>query len=343
VADDHKKSKLGGPVSLADMERQFQDDDALARAINSALMDADEAISRVRGTNVDSDTPLPETPGKDVRLDGEEVEISEEEEEELDLPIEQEPPSAPKPATPPKPQPSRQHAPKPQGLREIEGESEPKLEPPPQIRSGAAGLDESETYERLLRVMAEFENYKKRVAREQEEFKHFATEKLLVSFLPLMDNFDRAISHAEIAENVTVLLDGVKMIQRQMRDILLKSGVRGFDSVGQRFDPAKHQAMQTKATRDIEPGCVAEEFQRGYFLHDRLIRPALVVVAEAPSANQAADAELPSLSDLAEIKLPEIGEAPGAEEEAIIEDLEVIEETDQDTDIEELVPVDEET
>lgn len=324
MADDRKTRKPPGPVSLVDMERQFQDDDALARAINSALMDADLALSRAR-----EKTP-PSADEGEIAFVTEEMEAADAaaSSPELDLPVESEPPPAPVP-------PPRRPSPPAQGLAPVEEAPEPRHEAPDRVRSGAASQAESDTYERLLRVMAEFENYKKRMVREQEDFKRFALEKLLLTFLPVMDNMERAISHSETAENMQVLLDGVKMIQRQMRDVMLKAGVRGFDSAGQRFDPTKHQAMQTRPAPDAEPGTVLEEFQRGYFLHDRLIRPALVVVAERHS-QAAVTTELPGL-----------GDAPlqdGGEE--IIEDLEPIEELEpvQDGelgDIEELQPVEE--
>lgn len=175
------------------------------------------------------------------------------------------------------------------GLAELPG-SEP--EAAPQKAEGATpSVREAELYDRLLRLAAEFENYKKRAAREREEYQRFALEKTILQLLPTLDNFERALSTNESAQATTpaALLDGVRMILRQLKDTLGRLGLRSFDSVNKPFDPAKHQAVLLRERADVAPGLVVEEYQRGYFLHERLIRPAMVVVSQSPAPKAAGE------------------------------------------------------
>jgi molecular chaperone GrpE len=134
-----------------------------------------------------------------------------------------------------------------------------------------------------VRVQAEFENFRKRVQKDKADTQQFATQGLARDLLPVMDNFERALAHADPSkgtEELTTVLQGIRMVQRQLTDILKKAGVEGFVSQGQPFDPHRHEAVaQVPATGEVQPGTVVEEHQRGYMHHDRLLRPALVVVA----------------------------------------------------------------
>ncbi|MHB8417362.1 MAG: nucleotide exchange factor GrpE [Myxococcales bacterium] len=140
-----------------------------------------------------------------------------------------------------------------------------------------------ETHERQLRAAADLENYKKRAVREREEAEKFAVGKLVKELLPVLDSFDRALEHAAVSAGGDALVQGIAATRKLLEDTLGKFGVRGFSAKGQPFDPTRHEAVQRIETADVPPGTVAQEVQRGYHLHDRLLRPAMVAVATAPS------------------------------------------------------------
>jgi molecular chaperone GrpE len=138
-----------------------------------------------------------------------------------------------------------------------------------------------EHYERLLRVAADFDNYKKRAAKEKEEWTKFANEDLMKATLPFIDNLERAVNHAEKVEDTGVLIEGVRLTIQQLLQSLNKFGLSSFDSVGKPFDPAMHEAILVVPTDQHEPNQVVEEFQKGYLLNDRLLRPASVSVSKS--------------------------------------------------------------
>jgi len=138
-------------------------------------------------------------------------------------------------------------------------------------------------YERLLRVAADFENYKKRVAKEKEEWMKFANEDLLKAILPFIDNLERAVNHAEKVKDTGVMIEGVRLTLQQLLQILNKFGVSSIESIGKPFDPTFHEAMLMVETDQHEPNQVMEEFQKGYLLNDRLLRPATVSVSKPPA------------------------------------------------------------
>lgn len=138
-----------------------------------------------------------------------------------------------------------------------------------------------------LRERAERDNYRKRMQREKEDLARFANENLLREFLPILDNLERAVSHAaKESENGTGLLEGVAMTVDQFKKVLEKFGVVAVDAVGQPFDPAWHEAMGQMESAEYPPNTVVQELQKGYTLNDRLLRPALVLVAKAPAPDQ---------------------------------------------------------
>jgi len=147
-------------------------------------------------------------------------------------------------------------------------------------------------HERTLRAMADLENFKKRAQREKEEVQKFGAEKLLKDFLPVLDNFDRALEHAKKGADLAGLETGVRMVRKLFEDTLGKHGVKGFESVGKPFDPNVHEAMQQMESADVPPNHVLQEIVRGFTLHERLVRPALVVIAKAKS--EAPPAEAPA-------------------------------------------------
>jgi molecular chaperone GrpE len=139
-----------------------------------------------------------------------------------------------------------------------------------------------ENYDRLLRVAADLENYKKRAAKEREEWTKFANEDVMKAILPFIDNLERAVNHAEKVTDTGVMIEGVRLTLQQVLQTLNKFGLASFESVGKPFDPAMHQAMIVVESDQHEPNRVVEEFQKGYLLNDRLLRPATVSVSKLP-------------------------------------------------------------
>ena len=139
-----------------------------------------------------------------------------------------------------------------------------------------------EYYDRLLRTAADLENYKKRAAKEKEEWTKFANEDLMKAILPFIDNLERAVNHAEKVMDTGVMIEGVRLTLQQVLQTLNKFGLAPFDSVGKPFDPAMHEAMLVVESDKHQPDWVVEEFQKGYLLNDRLLRPATVSVSKLP-------------------------------------------------------------
>jgi molecular chaperone GrpE len=147
-----------------------------------------------------------------------------------------------------------------------------------------------EAEERYVRLYAEFENYKKRTARENEDFRRYANEAVLKEMLPVLDNFERAVSHAKEADGAAGggLLEGVELIRRQFLDVLGKLGVTPIEAMGRPFDPQVHQAVSQREAADAAAGTVVDELQRGFLFRERVLRPAMVVVARGPQGDGAA-------------------------------------------------------
>ena len=144
--------------------------------------------------------------------------------------------------------------------------------------------------DRYLRTVAEFDNVRKRSVREREEYTRYANESLLRDILPVLDNLDRALQAAR-TEPATSLVTGVELIQRELLRVLEKFGVTPFTSVGQPFDPERHEAIARVQRPDLPDMSVAAETARGYLLHGRVLRPAMVTVAVAPDDSGASPAD----------------------------------------------------
>jgi molecular chaperone GrpE len=142
--------------------------------------------------------------------------------------------------------------------------------------------ESKENYERYLRQVAEVDNFKKRVNREKEDAIRYANENLIKDILPVIDNLERAIAHAQGGGNGKPLVEGVEMVLRGLLDVFSKYGVVQVPAVGEVFDPGKHEAMAQVESNQYEPNTVISEHHRGYLLRDRLLRPALVTIAKAP-------------------------------------------------------------
>lgn len=156
-------------------------------------------------------------------------------------------------------------------------------------------------HEKMLRSVADLENYKKRALKEKEEVQKFGVEKLLKDFLPVVDNFDRALDAAKSAADYDSFRKGVEMIRKLFEDTLGKHHVKSFSAKGQPFDPNRHEAMSAAETADMPANHVFAEVLRGFTLNDRLVRPALVVVSRTPTA-PATVAETPPPADGTESK-----------------------------------------
>jgi len=136
-------------------------------------------------------------------------------------------------------------------------------------------------YDRYVRQVAELDNFKKRTLREREENTRYATENLVRDLLPVIDNLERAISHAVNGGNGKPLAEGVDMVLKGFLDILSKHGVQPVNAVGSAFDPAQHEALAQVESSEHPPNVVIEQHQKGYLMRERLLRPALVTVSKA--------------------------------------------------------------
>jgi molecular chaperone GrpE len=134
--------------------------------------------------------------------------------------------------------------------------------------------------DRLARLQAEFDNFRKRSVREQQEFRDYALAEALKSLLPILDSLDRALKTSEAS--VQDFRSGIDLIDKQFHDALAKLGVEPVPAEGEQFDPNVHQAVQMVDTAEVKDNQVIDELQRGYRIKDRLLRPAMVRVAHNP-------------------------------------------------------------
>jgi molecular chaperone GrpE len=133
-------------------------------------------------------------------------------------------------------------------------------------------------HDRWVRAAADLENYKKRAVKERDEVQRFGVERLVKDLLPVLDNLDRALAAATPGDT---LVEGVKLVRASFEQVLARHGVKGFSALGQPFDPARHEALMQVPSGEAAPGTVVLEHARGFTLHDRLVRPAMVGVAVA--------------------------------------------------------------
>ncbi|MEW6143825.1 MAG: nucleotide exchange factor GrpE [Thermodesulfobacteriota bacterium] len=143
------------------------------------------------------------------------------------------------------------------------------------------GKDYQDLYQKYIRLAADFENYKKRLAKEKADVISYGNEELIKALLNVIDNLERALDHVDAEEDPKPLIEGVKLVHKQFLSCLEKFGVQFVDaSPGQEFDPRLHQAIERVESPDFTPGLIISEMLRGYTLKDRLLRPALVVVSK---------------------------------------------------------------
>ncbi len=153
-----------------------------------------------------------------------------------------------------------------------------------------------ELYDKYLRAAADFDNYKKRVAKEKAEIISYGNEELIKEFLNVLDNLERALEHSEASGETKSIFEGINLVHKQFLSCLEKFGVMPISlSKGDKFDPRFHQAIEYIKSSEITPGLIISEMLKGYNLRGRLLRPSLVVVSkevETPLANQKASVEI---------------------------------------------------
>ncbi len=141
--------------------------------------------------------------------------------------------------------------------------------------------EERDTYlDQLLRTKAEFMNYQKRMAKESESTSQFAVQSLILDFLPELDNFDRALKLADSTKDIKKFVEGIKLIEEQLFKVLGKYGVEPVETVGKAFDPNLHEAVMEEENNEMPHHTIIEEFQRGFLLKERVIRPSKVKVSK---------------------------------------------------------------
>ncbi|MBW1711614.1 MAG: nucleotide exchange factor GrpE, partial [Deltaproteobacteria bacterium] len=163
-------------------------------------------------------------------------------------------------------------------LNEVEAKA---AEPEPDPQEIIAAQEEQ-----ILRLHAEVDNYRKRTQREMANFRRYAQESLIKDLLPQLDNLERAVEHGRQNDPDDPLLAGVEMTLKGFTEILGRFGVSRIEALGQKFDPSLHEAVMQKVDTDKEENTVLAETQTGYLLHDRLLRPAMVIVSRRPDSDE---------------------------------------------------------
>jgi molecular chaperone GrpE len=161
-------------------------------------------------------------------------------------------------------------------------EFETPIEAPPEEEDRIATLENQldEQRDRLARLAAEFDNYKKRTTRDFSNLIKSANEQLIADLLEVLDNFDRAFASKEQGADFDAYDKGMKLVHTRLLDTLSRAGLKKFESVGQKFDPNLHEALMQIENDELEPDTVAQEFQPGYNLNDKVLRHAKVGVVK---------------------------------------------------------------
>jgi len=158
----------------------------------------------------------------------------------------------------------------------------PELDPMAQLSA-----ERDELKDRLLRMAAETENFKKRTEREKADFLKRATERVLKDLLPVMDNLERALEHAvEEGSAETGMIKGLELTSQELWKVLERHGVERIEALGEPFDPEFHEAMMQQEDPDVDDNTVISVLQKGFLLHGRLLRPAMVIVSKRPAGQE---------------------------------------------------------
>lgn len=153
--------------------------------------------------------------------------------------------------------------------------------------------EKDELLGKLQRVSADYINFQKRVSKQTADTIAYEKEKIIKTLLPALDNFEHTLQNAASAENTDVLLKGIRIIYDQILDILKSHGVERIDALGAKFDPALHEVIAQRAESEKQDNIVLEEFQKGYKLNGRVIRPSRVIVNKLSSIEEQAEQEQP--------------------------------------------------
>lgn len=139
--------------------------------------------------------------------------------------------------------------------------------------------EKEEMHNKYLRAQADLQNFRMRVNKEKEQMLQYSSQRAMEALLPVVDNFERAIEASQDAQDTNSLREGIEMVFRQLQQVLEQEGVSTVPGVGEPFDPNMHQAVMQEASSEYGSGIIIEEFQKGYKLKDRVIRPSMVKVS----------------------------------------------------------------
>jgi len=143
-----------------------------------------------------------------------------------------------------------------------------------------------ELKDKLLRKVAEFENYKKRTENDQMNLLTYAAESFIQKLLPVVDDFERSLQHIEDAQDIDAIKQGIKLIYDKLMKVFQEQGIKKIDSVGKRFDVDYHEALMQRADDSVEPHTVLDEIAKGYTYNDKVIRHTKVIVSEEKSSTE---------------------------------------------------------
>jgi molecular chaperone GrpE len=153
--------------------------------------------------------------------------------------------------------------------------------------------EKDELFGKLQRVSADYINYQKRVSKQTDDTIAYEKEKVIKTLLPALDNFEHTLQNAQSAESTDVLVEGIRIIYDQILDILKSHGVERIEALGVKFDPALHEAVSQKVESEKQDSVVLEEFQKGYKLNGRVLRPSRVIVNKLPLEQEIPQQEHP--------------------------------------------------
>jgi molecular chaperone GrpE len=161
---------------------------------------------------------------------------------------------------------------------------------------GAYKAESEERHDQMLRTIAEFDNSRKRAEREKEESLKYALESFVKELIPTIDSIERAIQSTKESQDFDALVEGVEMIHKGFLSAFEKRGVTPIEAVNELFDPMQHEAVMHVESDDVPENRVIEEWQKGYMLHNRVIRPSMVSVSKGKS-EQVAESEVPNIEE----------------------------------------------
>jgi len=171
-------------------------------------------------------------------------------------------------------------------------EAQPSAEPDPEEKLATQAAELEQAQDRLVRLQAEFENFRRRSLKERQESLQYGHQNLVKDLLATVDNLERAIAHSaeDAAASMESVLQGVELVQSDLLGALGKHGVRVVEPIKESFDPAFHEAMGQVPDASVEPNSVVQVLQKGYLINDRMLRPARVLVAREPREDEAESA-----------------------------------------------------